>query len=144
MCVQCLHILQGEREYHEYLFDHVRHAPERPRVITAHAPKGERGAPFKRARSLIDLVAELQMPPNLAMGPEHESLDELQTMWSAISRNASMTGQQKQLMIIRLASYIVENGPGTESYAELESLLEVEEGFETADSTRRYADDDEY
>ncbi|KAG5188790.1 hypothetical protein JKP88DRAFT_303732, partial [Tribonema minus] len=94
---------EGEDEYSQEALAMMDDYEE---TVEVWAKPGKGGLPYMRARTLHELVAELQMPPDLAVTPEDEEYSELCNMWTAIARNPSLTGYRKRLMIVRMANYI--------------------------------------
>jgi hypothetical protein len=125
---------EGDLEYHEFIFEQMGQGSVQQ--VEVHAKRNKRGLQYKRARTLHELIAELQMPDNLAIGPEHPAYPELEKMWLAISRNASLNGYKKRLMIGRLASYIAQHGEGTNSSELFDTLFEVDDQYAPTDRDR--------
>jgi hypothetical protein len=125
---------EGDLEYHQFI--HEQMGQTSIQQVEVHAKRSKRGLQYKRARTLHELIAELQMPENLAIGAEHAAYPELQKMWLAISRNASLDGYKKRLMIVRLANYIAQHGEGTKSSELFDTLFEVDDQYAPTDRDR--------
>jgi hypothetical protein len=125
---------EGDLEYHQFVHEQMgQHSVQQ---VVVHAKRNKRGLQYKRARTMHELIAELQMPENLAIRPEHAAYSELEKMWLAISRNASLNGYKKRLMIGRLASYIAQHGEGTKSSELFDTLFEVDDQYAPTDRDR--------